>query len=77
MLLYCICSQSQRSKCYTQKLSAMEDWCKGPETNPVATGVFGGLSPTNKAPSPLNWNVKHYKLVEFLSNLNVKAPART
>jgi len=37
-------------------------------------GALVGLAPTNKAPSPSNWNMKHYKLVEFLSNLNVKPP---
>jgi len=45
-------------------------------TTPVPSPLesFGGLIPPNKAPSPLNWNMKHYKLVEFLSNLNVKPP---
>jgi len=46
-------------------------------TNPVPSPRegFGGLSPPNKAPSPPPvWNMKHYKLVEFLSNLNVKPP---
>ena len=28
---------------------------------PVAMGGFGGLSPPNKAPSPPNGNMKHYK----------------
>jgi len=37
-------------------------------------GGFGGLSPTTKAPSPPNWNMKHYKSVEFLLSLNVKPP---
>ena len=37
-------------------------------------GGFGGLSPPNKALGPPNWNKKHYKFVEFLSNLNVKPP---
>ena len=32
------------------------------------------LVPSNTAPSLPNWNMKHYKLVEFLSNLNVKPP---
>jgi len=41
--------------------------------SPGATGGgFGGLSPPNKAPSPQNWNMKHYKSVKFLSNLIVK-----
>jgi len=31
-----------------------------------------GLAPSNKAPSPPNWNMKHCKSVEFLSNLYVK-----
>ena len=34
----------------------------------VATGGFGGLSPPNS-------NMKHYKLVEFLSNFNFKPPS--
>ena len=40
-----------------------------PQCSPFATRGFGalmGLSPSNKAPSPPNWNVKHYKLVEIL-----------
>jgi len=44
--------------------------------SPVATGMdFVGLAPPNKAPRHPkfpNWNMKHYKSVEFLSNLNVK-----
>jgi len=40
---------------------------------PSPRAGFGGLSsPPNQAPSPPNWNTKHYKLREFLSNLNVK-----
>jgi len=35
-------------------------------------GDLVGLSPPNKAPSPPNWNIKHYKLVEYFSSLNVK-----
>ena len=42
--------------------------------SPVVTGGFGGLSAPNKAPSPPNWNMKQYKLVEFFSNFNVKPP---
>ena len=34
---------------------------------PLTWGSFRGLSPPNKAPSPPNWNIKHYKPVEFLS----------
>jgi len=44
--------------------------------SPVATGGrgFSGLNPPNKAPSPPNWNVKHYKLVEFLSIFRISSP---
>jgi len=36
---------------------------------------FGGLiHPPNKAPSPPNWNVKHYISVEFLPILEFQAP---
>jgi len=42
--------------------------------SPVATGGIGGLTPPNKAPSPPKWNMKHYKLAEFLWNANVKPP---
>ena len=42
--------------------------------SPVATGGFDGLISPNKDPSTPNWNMKHYKLVEFLSKLNVKPP---
>jgi len=41
---------------------------------PSPRGRFGGLIPPNTAPSPPNWNIKHYKIVEFLINLNVKPP---
>jgi len=37
---------------------------------------FGEISPPNKAPRPPNLNMKHYKSVDFLSNLNVKPPWR-
>ena len=37
-------------------------------------GALVGLASPNIAPSPQNRNMKHYKLVEFLSNLNVKPP---
>ena len=33
-----------------------------------------GLSPQTKLQDPTNWDMKHYKSVEFLSNLNVKPP---
>ena len=39
--------------------------------SPVATWGFGGLSPPK-----LKYSMKHYKLVEFLSNLNVNPPVR-
>jgi len=42
---------------------------------PVATGGFGGLSPPNKAPSIPNWNMKHYKSVEFLSIFRMSSPS--
>ena len=41
---------------------------------PLPRGVLVGLAPPNKSPSPLNWNLKHYKSVEFLSIFNVKPP---
>jgi len=37
-------------------------------------GGFWGLIPPNKPLSLPNWNMKHHKLVEFLSNLYVKPP---
>jgi len=39
---------------------------------PSPRGGFGGLILQTKLQVPQNWNLKHYKLVEFLSNLNVK-----
>jgi len=33
-----------------------------------------GLAPQTKIQAPPNYNMKHYKLVEFLSKLNVKPP---
>ena len=35
---------------------------------------FGGHSPPKKLQAPPNWNMKHYKLVEFLSDLYVNPP---
>ena len=46
-------------------------WC---HHSPVATGALVGLVPQTQLQAPPNWNMKHCKLVEFLSNLNVKAP---
>jgi len=46
----------------------------GAHAVPSPRGALVGLSSSNKAPSPPNWNMKHYKLVEYLSNLNVKPP---
>jgi len=43
---------------------------------PSPRGDLVGLAPQTKLQAPPNWNVKHYKLVEFLSNLNVKPPVR-
>jgi len=40
-------------------------------------GALVGLVPQTKLQAPPNWNLKHYKLVEFSSNFNVKPPART
>jgi len=47
--------------------------CPKPKSCPVAAGIFRGLSPPNKAPSPLNWNMKHYKSLEFLLILECQA----
>ena len=42
-------------------------------SSPVATGRWlVCLAPQTKLQAPPNWNIKHYKSVEFLSNLNVK-----
>jgi len=43
-------------------------------SSPIATGCFGGLNPRKQNSNPSNWNTKHCKSVEFLSNLNVKHP---
>jgi len=39
--------------------------------------AFEGLAPPNKAPSPPNEIMKHYKLVEFLSNFRMSSPLKT
>ena len=39
-------------------------------------GAFGGLAPQTKLQAPPNWNIKHYKSVEFLSIFSVKPPRR-
>ena len=41
---------------------------------PWPRGDLVDLAPPNKALSTPNLNMKHYNLVEFLSNLNVKPP---
>jgi len=35
-------------------------------------GTLVGLAPQTKLQAHSNWNMKHYELVEILSNLNVK-----
>ena len=40
---------------------------------PSTWGLLG-LHPPNKAPSPPNWNMKHYKSVEFCQFLERQAP---
>jgi len=46
--------------------------------SPVATGGLWWAYPPKQSFKPPNWNMKHYILVEFLSNLYVKPPpART
>jgi len=37
-------------------------------------GSFGGLAPPDKAPSPPNWNMKHYNQLSFCQLFNVKPP---
>jgi len=37
-------------------------------------GDLVSLVPQTKLQAPKNWNMKHYKLVECSSNLNVKPP---
>ena len=39
---------------------------------PSPRGALVGLAPQTKLQPPKNWNMKHYKLAEFLSSLNVK-----
>jgi len=41
---------------------------------PSPRGALVSLGPQTKLQASPNWNMKHYKLVEFLSNLNVKHP---
>jgi len=41
--------------------------------DPSTRGSFGGLSPPNKAPSPPNWDMKHYKSVECFQILECQA----
>ena len=51
-----------------------------PVLNPVPSPrrIFRVRSPPNKAPSPPNWNMKHYKSVEFLSIFRMSShPAQT
>ena len=49
--------------------------CPGDHPVPSPRGGFCGLSPPDKAPSPPNWNMKHYESMEFLSIFSVKPPA--
>jgi len=41
---------------------------------PSPRGALVGLVPQTKLQAPTNWNMKHFKLVEFLANLNAKPP---
>jgi len=50
----------------------------GAHLSPVAKGgLWWDYLPQTKLQAPPNWNMKHYKSVEFLLNLNVKPPAQT
>ena len=44
------------------------------DTVPSPRGALVELASQTKLQVPPNRNMKHYKLVEFLSNLNVKPP---
>jgi len=44
---------------------------------PAPRGVLVCLTPQTKLQVTPNLNMKHYKLVEFLSNLNVNPPCTT
>ena len=46
----------------------------GREAAPSPPGAFGGLAPHTKLQDPSNWNMKHYKSVEFLSNFRMSTP---
>ena len=67
-------AQMSRKSCYL-RATASGCWLLFSINQPRRHGGFGGLShPQTKLQAPPNWNMKHYKLVEFLSNLNVKSP---
>ena len=42
--------------------------------SPVAMEALVGVAPPNKAPSPPNWKVKHFKSVEFFSIFIMSSP---
>jgi len=61
----------ENKPCWKQILSR---WTRA-GSSPVATGrLWWAKPPQTKLQVPPNWNMKHYKVVQFLSNLNVKPP---
>ena len=51
--------------------------CWFPQTlpySPAAMGSLVGVAPQTKLQAPRNWNMKHFKSVEFLSNFRMSSP---
>jgi len=42
--------------------------------SPPGEGALVGLAPPKQSSKPPNWNMKHYKSEEFLSNFNIMPP---
>jgi len=62
-------------KIFNLCLLAFDSWYLSSYSVTSPRGGFGGLRPPKQSSKPTpNWNMKHNKLVDFLSNLNIKPP---
>ena len=59
---------------YLYQVLITKYWNIFPTLVPSAQGIWWAQPPKTKHQAPLNWNMKHYKSVEFLSNFQCQAP---
>ena len=69
-----LCGHTTGAFKHRKAVSFQIDLCSDPYPVPSPLGALMGLAPQTKLQVPPNWNMTHYKSVEFLWNLNVKHP---